>query len=63
MTARWIELDVALVVGGIVLAAAIVIVAAKVGIKMPVRGKRVSHTHKTDGEYQPPEPPVGRYWG
>jgi hypothetical protein len=56
-------LVVAVVVSGVVLAAAIVIVATRVGIKMPVRRKRVSHTHKAEGEYQPPEPPVGRYWG
>jgi hypothetical protein len=56
-------LAVALVVGSLVLAAAIVIVAARAGIKIPMRGKRVSHTHRAKGEYQPPEPPEGRYWG
>jgi multidrug resistance efflux pump len=56
-------LTVVLAVGSVVLAAAIVIVAARVGIKIPLRGRRVPHTHKAKGEYQPPEPPEGRYWG
>lgn len=56
-------LTVALVVGSVVLAAAIVIVAARVGIKMSVRERSASHTHRAKGDYQPPEPPEGRYWG
>jgi hypothetical protein len=40
-----------------------VVVVTKVGIKMDRRPYRATRIHRTKGEYEPAEPPEGRYWG
>lgn len=49
----------------VVLVAAVVGIVAvtKVGINMGRRPTKPTHTRRAKGEYQPPEPPEGRYWG
>lgn len=38
-----------------------IVVVARAGIR---RGRnRPTHIRKAEGEFQPPEPPEGRYWG
>lgn len=50
-------------VGALILAIAIVVIAAKVGINIRRRRAGESQVRRAQGEFQPPEPPVGRYWG
>jgi hypothetical protein len=49
----------------VVLAVAITGIAAviRVGIKINRRPSKSTRIRRTKGEYQPPEPPEGRYWG
>ncbi len=49
----------------VVLAVAVTGIAAvtKVGIKINRHPRKSSRTQRTKGEYQPPKPPEGRYWG
>jgi hypothetical protein len=49
----------------IVLAVAITGIAAviKVGIKINRRPRKSTRIRRIKGEYQPPEPAEGRYWG
>jgi len=48
--------SLALVIGGI-------FAVTKVGINMGRRPRKPSPIRRAEGEYQPPEPPEGRYWG
>ncbi|HVC75211.1 MAG TPA: hypothetical protein VND96_01710 [Candidatus Micrarchaeaceae archaeon] len=49
----------------VVLGIAIVGVAAitKVGINIDRRPRKPTRIRRAEGEYHPPEPPEGRYWG
>jgi Na+-transporting methylmalonyl-CoA/oxaloacetate decarboxylase gamma subunit len=49
----------------VVLAVAITGIAAviRVGIKINRRPSKSTRIRRTKGEYQPPDPPEGRYWG
>jgi hypothetical protein len=49
----------------VVFAVAITGIAAvtRVGIKINRRPSKSPRIRRTKGEYQPPEPPEGRYWG
>ena len=40
-----------------------VIAVTKVGINMHRHPRKTSRLRRAKGEYQPPEPPEGRYWG
>jgi len=40
-----------------------IVVATKVGIKIGRSRTKPGRIRKAEGEYQPPEPPEGRYWG
>jgi hypothetical protein len=40
-----------------------IIAVTKVGINMGRRPRKRSRIRRAKGEYQPPEPPEGRYWG
>jgi hypothetical protein len=48
-----------------VLAAVIVgiIAITRVGINLDRRARKPTRVRPAKGEYQPPEPPDGRYWG
>lgn len=49
----------------VALAVAIVGIVAitKIGINLDRRPRKRGRIHRAKGEYQPPEPPEGRYWG
>jgi hypothetical protein len=57
----WLSLG--LMASSLLLGVALIAVVARVGIKMSRRRNGPSPTRRADGEYQPPEPPEGRYWG
>jgi hypothetical protein len=46
----------------LILAIAIVVIAARFGINIRRRRPSESHLRRAQGDYQPPEPPEGRYW-
>ena len=51
------------VMGGVlVVAIAIVVIAAKVGINYG-RRRSQSRVRRAQGDFKAPEPPEGRYWG
>jgi hypothetical protein len=53
----------ALVAVTVVVGAAIVVGAVMLGINFGRRPRRPSPNRRAKDEYQPPEPPEGRYWG
>jgi hypothetical protein len=53
---------IAVMAGGLVVAIAIVVIVAKVGINYG-RRRTESRVRRAQGEFEPPEPPEGRYWG
>jgi hypothetical protein len=40
-----------------------ILVVARVGIRMGRVRNKPTRIRKAEGEFQPPEPPEGRYWG
>jgi hypothetical protein len=40
-----------------------IVVVARVGIKIGRGRNRPTRIRKAEGEFEPPEPPEGRYWG
>ncbi len=57
----WTEIGVAAAV--VIVAVIGMIAVTKIGINMDRRPRKPSRIRKAKGEYQPPEPPEGRYWG
>jgi hypothetical protein len=57
------SVGIVLMVASLVAVTAGIVVVARVGIKMGRGRNRSARPRKTDGEFQPPEPPEGRYWG
>lgn len=48
----------------ILTAAAVPIVAiTMIGMNMDRRPRKPTRIRRAEGDYQPPEPPEGRYWG
>ncbi len=56
-------LGVALVLVGLAVAITGIAAVTKVGIKIDRGPRKSTRIRRTKGEYQPPEPPEGRYWG
>jgi hypothetical protein len=57
----WIAVVVVTAVLAITLAG--IFTVTKVGINMTRHPRKASRIRRAKGEYQPPEPPEGRYWG
>ena len=57
----WI--GVAVVLASLAIVTAGVIAVTKIGIHMDGRPHKPSGIHRAKSEYEPPEPPEGRYWG
>ena len=47
----------------VVIAVVGIIAVTKVGINIGRRTRKPTRFRRAKGEYQPPEPPEGRYWG
>lgn len=54
---------VVLVVVVLGIAVAGIVVVTRVGINMGRRPDKPTRIRRAKGEYRPPEPPEGRYWG
>ena len=54
---------VGLIAASLAVATVGIVVVAKVGIRMGRARNRPTRIRKAEGEFQPPEPPEGRYWG
>jgi len=57
----WI--GVAVVVAVLAVGAAVIVGVTKVGINFGRSPRKPSRIGRAKGEYLPPEPPEGRYWG
>jgi hypothetical protein len=56
-------LGVAAVVVVLAVAIAGIVAVTRVGIKIDRRPRKSTRIRRAKGEYHPPEPPEGRYWG
>jgi hypothetical protein len=54
---------IGLIAASLAVATVGIVVVARVGIKRGKARNRPSRIRKDEGEFQPPEPPEGRYWG
>jgi len=54
---------IAIVAGVLAVAIVGIIGVTKIGINMGRGRRKRTLTRRVNGEYQPPEPPEGRYWG
>ena len=54
---------IAVVVAVLAVAIVGIIAITKVGINIDRRPRKPTRVRPVKGEYQPPEPPEGRYWG
>jgi hypothetical protein len=58
---EWIAVAVVAAILAITIAG--IFAVTKIGINMDRRPRKASRIRRAKGEYQPPEPPEGRYWG
>lgn len=54
---------IAVVVAVLAVAIAGIIAITRLGINLDRRPRKPTRVRPAKGEYQPPEPPEGRYWG
>jgi len=54
---------IAIVAGVLAVATVGIIGVTKIGINIDRGPLKRTRTRRANGEYQPPEPPEGRYWG
>jgi hypothetical protein len=40
-----------------------IVAITRIGINLGRRPRKPTRIRRAEGEYQPPEPPEGRYWG
>jgi hypothetical protein len=53
----------ALVLAVLTIAIVGIVAVTKIGITLTRRPRKPTRVRHAKGEYQPPEPPEGRYWG
>jgi len=53
----------ALVLSVLTIALVGIVAVTKIGINLNRRPRKRTRVRPAKGEYQPPEPPEGRYWG
>ncbi len=53
----------ALVLAVLTIAIVGIVAVTKIGINLDRRPRKPTRVRPAKGEYQPPEPPEGRYWG
>jgi hypothetical protein len=54
---------IGLVAASLAVATVGIVVVTRIGIKMGRARNRPTRIRKPEGEFEPPEPPEGRYWG
>jgi hypothetical protein len=58
---NWV--GIALIAALLVIACGGIVLVAKLGINLGRGSPKPTRIRHASGEYQPPEPPEGRYWG
>jgi hypothetical protein len=57
----WAEIAIAAIILAVAIAGTVIV--TRIGIRVDRRPRKRERIRRAKGDYQPPEPPEGRYWG